>query len=54
MLRVVKCYYSFVFLLLSFINIPKVPGIMESVTQPENQVLILSPFPPGLGFLDPG
>lgn len=51
---VVKCYYcSFVFLPLSFTNIPKAPRIMESVTQPENQVLILAPFPTRLGILGP-
>lgn len=36
---------------LGFTNIPKAPGIMESIPQPENQELILAPFPTSLEIL---
>lgn len=32
-------------------NVPKAPGITESITQPENQALILAPFPTSLAIL---
>lgn len=49
----VNCYYSYSLACVPLVltKIPKVPGIMESITQPENQVLILAPFPTSLEIL---
>lgn len=48
-----NCYYGYSLACVPLVltNIPKAPGIMESITQPESQELILAPFPTSLEIL---